>query len=127
MKKYYRTIIMQILIIISIFIMYLFVELGFTKYLPQCYWLTNYGFYCPSCGSTRCIINLMNGKFILAFQDNPFLFILIVYLLFIDLLYIFNTLLNKNYLHFLYPNKWWKIVGFFVIWIIYTILINIIN
>ena len=41
------------------------------------------------------------------------------------LIYLFNTIFNKNLLHFLYPNKWWKIVGFFVIWIIYTIILNI--
>ena len=127
MKKYYKLIIIQIIIIISLLLTYLFIKLGFTKYLPECYWLANYNFYCPSCGATRCVINLVNGDFLQAFLSNPFLFILIMYLLFVDLLYIFNTIFNKNYLHCLYPNKWWKIVSFFAIWIIYTIVINIIS
>ena len=127
MKKYCKIIIIQILIIIFILSAFLFVKLGFTKYLPECYWLINYNFYCPGCGSTRCIINLVNGNFVQAFQDNPFLFILIIYLLVLDLIYIINTVFNKKFLQFLYPNKWWKIVGFFAIWIIYTILINILR
>ena len=125
MKRYYKIIIIQILIIISILLIYLFVKLDFVKFLPECYWLTNYNFYCPSCGSTRCMINLVDGNFLQAFQSNPFFFIFIIYLLIVDLIYLFNTIFNKNLLHFLYPNKWWKIVGFFVIWIIYTIILNI--
>ena len=124
-NKYSKLIVLQISILLIVLLIGLFIKLGFTKYLPQCYWLTNYNFYCPSCGSTRCIISLFNFNLIEAFRNNPFLFILIIYLIIINLLYIFNTIFGTNYLHFLYPNKWWKIIGFFVIWIIYTILINI--
>ena len=124
-KKYSKLIFVDLCIIISLIIIFIFVNSSFVNFMPSCYWQKNYDITCPSCGSTRCIISFMKGDFISSFLYNPFLFVLITYLLLLNLLYIINTILNKNYFNFFYP-KWWYIIVYFSIWAIYTIIINII-
>lgn len=60
-----------------------------------------------------------------AFLFNPFLVVLIFYLLFLDILYIVNVIFDKKILKVFYP-KWWYIVIYFVLWFLYTIYINIV-
>ena len=124
-KKYYKLIIIEFSIIALITIIFLFVNSNFINFIPHCFWQENFNLTCHGCGSTRCIINFINGDFYLAFSYNPFLFILIVYLFLLNLLYIINTILDKKYLKFFYP-KWWYIVIYFLLWTIYTIIRNII-
>ena len=124
-KKYSKLIFIEFSIIISLIIIFIFVKSSFINFMPSCYWLKNYGFICPGCGSTRCIVNFIQGNFITSFLYNPFLFVLITYLLLLNLLYIINTILDKKFFKFFYP-KWWYIIIYFSIWAIYTIIINII-
>ena len=44
--------------------------------VPDCYFETITGLYCPGCGSTRAIRALLNGQIKQAFLFNPLLFIL---------------------------------------------------
>ena len=107
-KKYFKLIIIEFSIIAILAMIFIFVNSSFINLAPKCFWLENYNLICPSCGSTRCIINLVNGDFISSFFYNPFLFILIIYLLLLNLLYIINTIFHKKYLKFFYP-KWWYV------------------
>ena len=125
-KTFSKLIFIELSIIILLIIIFIFVHSSFMSFMPPCYWLKNYGILCPSCGSTRCVINFVNGEFISSFLYNPFLFVLIIYFLLLNLLYIINTILDKKYLKFLYP-KWWYVIIYFSLWAIYTIIINIKN
>ena len=120
-KKYFKLIIIEISIIVFITIMFLFVN---SNFIPHCFWQENFNLICPGCGSTRCVISLINGDFLQSFTYNPFLFVLIVYVFLLNLLYIINTILDKKYLKIFYP-KWWYIVIYFSLWVIYTIILNV--
>lgn len=39
--------------------------------LPQCPWHALTGFPCPGCGSTRAILDLLQGRFAAGFAFNP--------------------------------------------------------
>lgn len=125
-NKYLKLLLIQLTLIIVFVFIFVFVKSSLINLIPPCYWQENYGFNCPSCGSTRCIISLMNGDFSSAFSYNPFTFILIMYVFLLDLLYIINTISDKKYLKFLYP-KWWYVIIYFSLWGIYTVFINVIN
>lgn len=125
-KKYLKLLLIQSLILIVLVLIFVFVNSSLINIIPSCYWMKNYGLHCFSCGSTRCIINFINGDFFSSFWSNPFTFILIIYLFSLDLLYIINTILDKKYLKFFYP-KWWYVIIYFSLWAIYTVIINILN
>ena len=125
-KKYFKLIVIEFSIIAILAMIFIFVNSSFINLAPKCFWLENYNLICPSCGSTRCVINLVNGDFISSFFYNPFLFILIIYLLLLNLLYIINTIFHKKYLKFFYP-KWWYAIIYFSLWAIYTVIINILR
>ena len=125
-NKYLKVLLIQLLILLVLAFIFVFVNSSLINFIPPCFWQENYGLSCPSCGSTRCVINLINCNFHDAFFYNPFLFILIVYLFLLDLLYIINTISNKKYLKFFYP-KWWYVIIYFSLWAIYTIVINVMN
>ena len=71
-NKYLKLLLIQLTIIIVLVFIFVFVKSSLINLIPSCYWQENYGFNCPSCGSTRCIINLVNGNLKLAFFYNPF-------------------------------------------------------
>ena len=50
------------------------------RFLPDCPWVA-LGWQCPSCGGTRCVRYLFSGRMAEAFAVNPFLFVLIWYLI----------------------------------------------
>lgn len=122
-NNYIKILLIQLAIFIVLVFIFVFSNSSLIDLIPSCYWQENYGFYCLSCGSTRCIINLINGNFYSAFSYSPFLFILIIYLFLLDLLYIINTILNKKFLRFFYP-KWWYVIIYFSLWAIYTMIFN---
>ncbi len=125
-NKYLKLLLIQLVIAFVLVFIFVFINSSLINLIPPCFWLKNYGFYCPSCGSTRCVINFINGDFQSSFFYNPFLFVLIIYLFLLDLLYIINTISNKKYLKFFYP-KWWYVIIYFSLWAIYTIIINVLN
>ena len=125
-NKYLKLLLIQLLILLVLVLIFVFVNSSLINIIPSCYWYENYGIHCFSCGSTRCIINFINGNFSSSFLSNPFTFILIIYLFSLDLLYIINTILDKKYLKFFYP-KWWYVIIYFSLWAIYTVIMNILN
>ena len=123
-KELSKLIIIQLAIILVCLFVFTFVHSSYiTKYMPKCFWQENFGIICPGCGSTRCIINLFTGNFKEAFFSHPFLFMFIVYFVLLDIIYIINTLAKKKYFHWFYP-KWWYVIIYFVLWVIYTISLN---
>ena len=50
-------------------------------YLPDCFFVRNFGLECASCGGTRCVFNFFGGNFAEAFSYNPLFFFAIVYVL----------------------------------------------
>ena len=125
-NKYFKLLLIQLAILLVLVFIFGFVHSPLINIMPHCFWKENYGFYCPSCGSTRCVSSLINGDISSAFSYNPFTFILIIYLFLLDLLYIINTISNKTHLKIFYP-KWWYIIIYFSLWAIYTIIINVLN
>lgn len=94
--------------------------------IPNCLINTYFGVLCPSCGGTRCVINLLQGNFVQSFLYHPVFFITITYLILVNILYIVNSFKKKQILTFLYPKtKFWII--FTIVIIIFTICRNIGN
>ena len=62
-----------------IFTIYLSLQVGCVLYIYYSKHMScgfrNFGWYCPACGGTRMIVNLLNLNFIQAFNCNQFLFI----------------------------------------------------
>ncbi len=58
-------------------------------YFPECYFLSNFGIECPSCGGTRCVFQFFGGNFGEAFLLNPLFFLAIVYII---VLFVFMNL-----------------------------------
>lgn len=125
-NKILKLIFLQILILFILIGLYLFFNSNLDDLImPKCFWNENYGVLCPSCGATRCLQNLFAGNIINAFYYNPFICMLAIYLIVLDIVYFVNTIFNKNILKFIYP-KWWYVIIYFSIWAIYTIIINVI-
>ena len=96
------------------------------RFYPKCpvYLLT--GYKCPGCGSQRAFYHLFQGNFTTAFQYNPFMMLLIPYILSgIYLEYIANRTKPSivRIREILFGN--WAILVLAVIIILYTIARNI--
>lgn len=117
MKKI-KVIIIEIFIIISI---YIFVNSEGIKIIPKCWIYENTGIMCLSCGGTRCIENIFKGNLIQAFYYNSMIFIGIFYLLILNIVHLLNLNRESNKFTWIYP-KWWYIIIFVIVWIIYAIL-----
>lgn len=61
----------------------------------QCSFVENFGFFCPSCGGTRCVFNFFSGRFVTAFRFNPYIFLSIIYVL-CSVLFLNIKILLKN-------------------------------
>lgn len=59
--------------------------------LPTCIFF-KLGYQCPACGGTRCFFSIFNLDFVSAFNYNPFIFVLLFYVL------IIFVCLNLHYL-----------------------------
>ncbi len=122
MKKR-RNFIIGIEIIIFI-ILYIFVNSTYIKLVPQCWIYHQTGILCPACGGTRCLIYLLKGNLIYAFFSHMVFFIGIVYLLIFNFVYIINLNKKEKIGTCIYP-KYWYIIIFAVVLIIYTIIRNL--
>ncbi len=54
------------------------------------------GIICPFCGGTRCAINIMKFNFIEAFKYHPSTAILLIYIIFIDIMYLIDIIRGNN-------------------------------
>lgn len=66
-------------IILSIGVIYFYVNPSEATWMPKCPWWLLTGTYCPSCGIQRFMHLLLTGHFIDAFCMNPFLMISLPY------------------------------------------------
>ena len=121
-KQYKKFIFIQILIIFFLLISLICLKSEIVYLIPKCIIKEKFGILCPSCNGTTFAINLANFDFIKAFQSHALFFILVAYLILIDVIYIVNVILKKNINIF----RWWHIIIWAIILIIYTILRNII-
>lgn len=122
MKKQYKTfILVQVAILIFIIASFIFLKSDYVKIIPNCIIKEKTGFLCPACFGTTFAIEMVNFNFIKAFLIHPVFFILIVYLVLLDIIYAINVLFNKKINIF----KWWHLIIWLILLIIYTILRNI--
>ena len=124
--KYKKMLCIQIIILIFIVLLYIIIKSPLIKMVPNCWINETFGILCPSCGATRCLINLLNGNIIKAFKFHPIFFLTIIYLLILDIVYIINTITNKNIWKWIYPKPYYYIV-WAIILATYTILRNILH
>lgn len=122
MKK--RKIFIILIEIIIFIILYSFVNSKYINLIPQCWVYRQTGILCPACGGTRCLIYLLKGNWIQAFFSHMVFFVGIMYLLIFNFIYIVNLNKEKKICTWIYP-KYWYIIIFAVILIIYTIIRNL--
>ena len=116
----------MIIILIEIIILgliYLICNSKFVELIPSCFIYDNTGILCPSCGGTRCIINLFQGHFFEAFLYHLIFFIIIVYLFIFNIIYLVNINRKEKIAKWIYP-KPWMVICFTVLLVIYTIIRN---
>ena len=122
--KYKKMLCIQIIIIIVIVLLYLIIKSPLIEMVPNCWINETFGMLCPSCGATRCLINLVKGNIINAFKFHPVFFLTIMYLLILDIVYIINTITNRNKCKWIHPKPYYCII-WAVILVIFTISRNV--
>ncbi len=122
MKKEYRNLILtELIIIIIAIIAIMFLKSEYVNLVPKCIVREKLGIMCPACDGTKFAIELANFNIVKAFKMHPMFFILALYFGIINLFYIINTLSKKDIKIF----RWWHIVIWTILLIIYTIIKNI--
>ena len=94
------------------------------NYIPQCWIYQTTGILCPACGGTRCVVNIFQGNIKETFFSHMIFFITIIYLVICNMVYIINLNKKKKIATWIYP-KYWYVIIFAIILIIYTIIRNI--
>ena len=97
-------IILQLILLLVGVLAILSIKTNIIELIPPCSVKTYVGIICPTCGVTRCVRNMISLDFGTAFMYHPMFFIIVCYLIFVDLLYVFNTIFNKKLLKFMYPS-----------------------
>lgn len=120
-----RTIIILTELAIIIFAVILVNTVNITQYTIGCWFYQATGLQCPSCGGTRCIINIFQGNFKEAFFLHPIYFITVVYLLIVNIIYIINIYRKEKKAKWIYHKPWYAIV-LAIILVVYGFLRNII-
>ena len=103
-SKLKRMILLQVIFLLLGVLLFIVVKYRGNVYFGDCPFKSAIGIPCPSCGGTRCIINFINMKFATSFRYHPTVFIITVYVILTDIVYIINTILRKNFLSFLYTS-----------------------
>ena len=94
------------------------------NWIPPCFIYKHFGVLCPSCGGTRCVVEMVHGNFINAFFYHPVFFLTLVYLLIANLVYLINLRKKKKIATWMYPKeKFW--IAFLIILLAFTIIRNI--
>ena len=121
--KKQRKMLIGIQIFIFIFIVWLYIifNTDMIKFIPGCMFYKKLGLLCPACGGTRFMISLLNFDLIKAFYIHSVFFLLVMYLTILDISYVINVVFNKK----IYLFRWWHIVFWGVLLLIFTIFRNI--
>lgn len=125
MSKLKKMLLLELGIILLFIITVIVVKYKIFEAFPRCIVNEQLGIQCPSCGATRCVINFVLGNWIESFNYHQVLFVTILYLIFVNFVYIFNCFRNKKVLQWIYPKFYFWII-WTVILIIFTIVRNII-
>lgn len=124
-KKIKNMIFIELGILLLVLIIYISIQIGLIDIIPKCVVNTNFHILCPSCGGTRCVISFLNGNFYESYLYHPIFFVMIIYLIVVNAIFIINSFREKELATFLYPkNKFW--IVFIIILMIFTIYRNII-
>ena len=121
--KKQRKMLIGLQIFIFLFVVWLYIVLNtdIVKLIPGCIFYKKLGILCPACGGTRFMISLLKFDLIKAFYIHPIFFLLVMYLTILNISYIINTIFNKK----IYLFRWWHIVFWGVLLLIFTIFRNI--
>lgn len=123
-SKIKKMLLLELGILSLVLIIFIIIKVNLIYLLPSCLINKTFGILCPSCGGTRCIINLLQGNFLESFNNHPIFFVTAIYLIVINVIYIINAFKKREILTFLYPKvKFW--IAFIVILLIYTVVRNI--
>lgn len=123
-KKIKLMIIVELLIVVALLLAFIVVKSGIVYLIPPCPVNTLFGVLCPACQGTRCVISFAHGNFIESFLYHQVFFITIIYMFFVNILFIVNSFRKKEVLTFLYPKtKFW--IGYLVVMTIFTVCRNI--
>lgn len=123
-RKVKQMLLLELGILFLVLIIFIIAKTKLINLMPNCLINTYFGILCPSCGGTRCVINLVQGNFVQSFLYHPIFFITIWYLALVNIIYVINTFTNKKILAFLYPKtKFWII--FVIVILIFTVFRNI--
>lgn len=121
-KEYKKLILVQMIIVMFLAICFLFLRSKYISLVPKCIFKENFGILCVACHGTSFAIEMAKFNFIQAFKVHPIFFISLIYLVLLDITYIINVIFKKNINIF----KWWHLIIWIILLIIYTILRNII-
>ena len=111
----------QAFIFLLIVVLYIILNTNMIRFVPGCIFYKKFGLLCPACGGTRFMISLLHLKFAQAFYIHPVFFLLMMYLVILNISYIINTIFNKK----IYLFRWWHIVFWGILLLIFTIFRNI--
>lgn len=120
-KQRKMLIVIQIYIFLFIVGLYIILNTNIINLIPECMFYKKIGLLCPACGGTRFMISLLKFDLIKAFYIHPIFFILTMYLIMLNISYIINTIFNKK----IYIFRWWHIVFWGILLLIFTIFRNI--
>ncbi|MGL5636832.1 MAG: DUF2752 domain-containing protein [Bacteroidales bacterium] len=73
-----------------------------SEIFPRCIFQNVTGFPCPSCGSTRAMLELVHGHYLRAFTMNCLCYVQALFLLFSPLLLIFDLIFNTRWVYRIY-------------------------
>lgn len=110
--------------ILILIILYIFINSEYVKLMPQCWIYNATGLLCPACGGTRFVTYLLKGNLIKAFFSHMIFFIVALYLVVLNILYLININREKKIGTWIYPKYWYGII-FALVLIIYTIARNL--
>lgn len=96
------------------------------NYNIGCFFKNTFGFSCPGCGLTRAFLAIFNFDFISAIKYNIISIPLFIFILFTNILLIYDIILNKKKTE-KFLNKLSKYYILFLLLIIITTIINNIN
>lgn len=123
MKKQYKILVLvQIAIIIFLVMCFLLLRSEYISLVPKCIFKERFGILCVACHGTSFAMEMAKFNFIQAFKFHPIFFISFIYLVLLDITYIINIIFKKNINIF----KWWYLIIWIILLVIYTILRNII-
>ena len=124
-RKIKKMLLIELEIIILVLSLFIIINSNIISVFPECLIYKHFGILCPSCGATRCVINLLQGNLYVSFLYHPIFFITIIYLIILNFVYIVNSLKKQEILKWIYPNLK-KVIIFIILLLIFTVVRNII-